>query len=70
MIPGEKQSRRLDTPQAVSFSCACGATWRQMMKHYERVMCKCQRVHWVLQPRRDGPFVGFPCPPPILEGAA
>lgn len=69
MIPGEKQSRRLDTPQAVAFACECGATWRQMMKHYEIVMCKCQRMHWALQPRRDGPFVGHPLPKPIFQAA-
>lgn len=54
--------RAEDIAQAVAFQCGCGKRWAQTLRHYEIVRCKCGRLWWVLQPRRDGPFESFRWP--------
>ncbi len=38
-------------------------------QHYDRVMAKCGRKYWVLQPKRNGELKLFPWPGPALTRA-
>jgi hypothetical protein len=48
--------------ETVSVKCPCGATHRFAVAHYDRVIVKCRRLYWALQPKRSGPLALFPWP--------
>lgn len=60
-LSGEKAEVRTPVAPARQFvrnPCECGAAggWRMVM-HYDVVECRCGRKFWILQPKREGPFV-------------
>lgn len=46
--------------------CECGKAHRLFVAHYDRVLLKCGRMVWALQPKRNGPLAMFPWPGPPM----
>ena len=56
--------------QRLTVACECGAVHCVPdAQHYDRVMAKCGRKYWVLQPKRNGELKLFPWPGPALTRA-
>ena len=52
--------------ETLTVVCPCGAIYRTTIEHYQKVMPKCGRTYWALQPHRNGPLQLFPWPGPNL----
>lgn len=64
----EKPTRPIPVEETVTVDCACGKTHCFKIRHYDRLLLKCGRMMWALQPKRNGPLVMFPWPgPPMSE---
>jgi len=52
--------------QLVIHACECGRAHHLTVGHYDRMLLKCGRMMWALQPKRNGPLVMFPWPGPPM----
>ena len=48
--------------EMVNCRCECGMKWRQEMRHYDTIRCRCNLAVWALRPKRNGPLVCYQHP--------
>ena len=55
-----------DRVMQIIHTCECGAAHLLNVRHYDRVLLKCGRMVWALQPKAYGPLTIFPWPGPPM----